>query len=184
MSYLICDSDGVVIRQVPRHRSDLLRAVAEVIELGHEAGHIDNQDGGRADLADYIEANREAIEEARSAMVEAETGQEIETEPYSIEICTDCLTGLADGEVWNEAGENVWPGHSLRIEAKTDGLEITLGHHADNCEDCRADIEAGGDIGHDEGWFSMSQCDGCGSRLGGQRYPATIWIPTIEEDQS
>ena len=37
-------------------------------------------------------------------------------EPISIDICTDCLTYLANREVWDEYGRDVSLGHVIRME--------------------------------------------------------------------
>ncbi len=74
-------------------------------------------------------------------------GDQAVTEDVELEVCTDCLTLIANGEVPKDDPEfsllDEWDGWMLAI----------------NCdEDC-------------EGGFSWSQCDGCGSTLGGDRHP-------------
>ncbi len=34
-----------------------------------------------------------------------------------------------------------------------------------------------------EGWFSSSQCDGCGSMLAGDRHPAALWTLTTKYEE-
>lgn len=85
------------------------------------------------------------------------------TERIELDICVDCLSLMANGTTGDYPGAPDDAAHAAEIEARWSGTEITL-----NCdEDC-------------EGWFSWSQCDGCGSVLGGERHPAVAWI----EDKS
>jgi hypothetical protein len=74
--------------------------------------------------------------------------------PGGIGICTDCLYLLANGEGTEDVAEALakrWPVGT-----------ITLGSIDEEEDDS-------------EGWFSWQPCDGCGSTLGGDRYPATGW---------
>jgi len=111
-------------------------------------------------------------------------------EPITLDVCTDCVQHLANGEggcchVDYVAGVDVphlrrpeWDRHlrnrpaacptALRIERLHRGLDITLGCADPECGHCRS--EDG-----DSSWFSMGTCDGCGVYLGGDREHATVW---------
>lgn len=103
---------------------------------------------------------------------------------YRADICVDCLSFLANGEVWGADGEDIAAAHSTRMDlALGDGVDLTLGHLAGHCEWCRAAYLDGGESSCDSGGFSWSRCDGCGSALGGDRYPATLWIPLETETE-
>ena len=82
-------------------------------------------------------------------------------EPFVLEVCSDCLQWLANGEVEN-------PDESFNADY-LDGREITLGAVRGVCDGCDDD-------GQCESWFSWRRCDGCGSALGGDRHHATEWL--------
>lgn len=114
-------------------------------------------------------------------------------EPITLDVCTDCVQHLANGEggcchVDYVAGVDVptdrlrrpeWDRHrpnrpapcptALRIERLHRGLDITLGCADPECEHCRSE--------GDPSWFSWGSCDGCGVNLGGDREHATVWVP-------
>ena len=121
-----------------------------------------------------------------------------ETEPFTMEICADCLILEANGEIPESR-----PDLLADIATHTGDLEVTLGRmrtedvvsqiHLQSVLSCplgrhnsalddfwdfwaECDCEDWDDAG-----FSMSSCDMCGSHLGGDRYYATVWIPTNEE---
>jgi hypothetical protein len=83
------------------------------------------------------------------------------TVPTDIEVCTDCILLIANGET-------------------TDGDGIAADKHAKRMEavwGIPVDITLGGrdDIEDDDPHFSWKPCEGCGSPLGGDRYAATAW---------
>lgn len=107
---------------------------------------------------------------------------------HTIWVCVDCLMMAANGE----CGEN--PDRTPL--GLLDGVEATLGLMADeHHEDCdyrnsmaakeaaetyNVDVEENQEIfdcnidcENDE--FSWSQCEGCGSTLGGSRHAMTVW---------
>lgn len=96
-------------------------------------------------------------------------------QPVSLEICVDCLFLLANGTVSDDQDDAADTAHAARMDAIWgEGTEITLGHLAEACPDCglnddRQECDC-------EPWFSWSQCDGCGSTLGGDREHATAWV--------
>ena len=73
--------------------------------------------------------------------------------PGDVEICTDCLFLIANGEGPDDVAE--------RLAANWPVGTITLGRS--------------GDTDDSEPWFSWQECDGCGSTLGGDRHAATGW---------
>lgn len=85
------------------------------------------------------------------------------TEHIELALCIDCTTMAANGEDTHPDGE---PEPLSKID---DGWIVVI-----TCN------------GHDCGGFSWSPCDGCGSRLGGQRHDAVMFqiIPTITEEIS
>lgn len=84
--------------------------------------------------------------------------------PTPIDICTDCLFVLANGaedDAQTAAAERLaemWPG-----ESPVTTPAVTLGFVDTDLED-----------GYPS--FSWQPCEGCGSRLGGDRHPATGWF--------
>lgn len=68
-----------------------------------------------------------------------------------LEFCIDCVMLIANGEgtdAHTEAMVAIWG----------EGINGVMGLVLSCPEDC-------------EGWFSWSECDGCGSSLGGDRHP-------------
>ncbi len=94
--------------------------------------------------------------------------------PVRISICVDCLMLLANGEVFDSEGNDISDSHAREIEREWPGIEITLGR-VQEWDESDEDFEAGQEY-ESEGWFSWYRCQGCGSRLGGQRYYATAWV--------
>lgn len=88
----------------------------------------------------------------------------------TIWVCEDCRMadangGLEDGqeterEPWSHANAELDPTPGLRIEEHECGKERG------------EDIEA--ECGCEQETFSWSSCEGCGSELGGSRYPYTV----------
>ena len=148
-------------------------------------------------------------------------------EAHTIDICTDCLMLLANGEIGDEdAAGRTAEDVARDIEANWAGWDITLGRM--RSEDVIREIHTAGGDKHQpcdflappqvlawidtdalaltledqltdqlwdswglcecpdesEGWFAWSSCDGCGSRLGGDRHYATAWrVEDITEPQ-
>lgn len=105
--------------------------------------------------------------------------------PSTIEICTDCVMFLANGQcegcescVMNEPWFSDRQGEPPTCQTVGDRMaavwpvgqwDITLGHrHSDNC--CPVDS-----AGEPEPFFAWSDCEGCGSSLAGDRQYATVW---------
>ena len=84
------------------------------------------------------------------------------TDSVPLSICTDCLMLLANGEVFDAEGNDLAEAHSVAMTRLWPTEHITLGGEV---------------LG-----FSMDDCDGCGSRLGGDRYTATAWVDSAETD--
>jgi len=95
-------------------------------------------------------------------------------ESTSLDVCVDCLFFLANG------AEDEGTERAARVIAEEwAGWDLSIGALAEDCEYCaehyaREDADST-DNPCDEGWFSMSRCDGCRSVLGGDRYHATAW---------
>lgn len=83
-------------------------------------------------------------------------------ETVDLDICTDCLFVLANGP--ESDGERR---AAESMAEQWDGWELTLGSL--ECDHCPTED------GDCEPWFSWSECDGCGSNLGGDRSHATAW---------
>ena len=108
------------------------------------------------------------------------------TERYDLNICTDCLMMLANGDVGDrgDIGELTeyqqdaddahlynLPGDDQEHNANSRHAALMEYHWpgADGWElypSCPEDCEGG---------FSWSSCNGCGSTLGGDRHPAVAW---------
>jgi len=79
------------------------------------------------------------------------------TEPQgTIWVCTDCMLTHANGEATQSPDCEPWA-----LWADAPAGSVTMG-------DTGAEWES-------EGSFSWSDCDGCGSRLGGDRWVFTYW---------
>jgi len=74
-----------------------------------------------------------------------------------LEVCTDCAMILANGEL-GQGDAMADERHAALIAAEWPEHDLVL---------------SGGE--HDEPFFSRSQCDGCGSRLGGDREVAVAF---------
>lgn len=78
---------------------------------------------------------------------------------YDIEVCIDCLMLLANGEISEESDHSAEEHAALMDRGwPSDEWELAIA-----CpEDC-------------EGSFSWRDCQGCGSRLGGDRHPVAVF---------
>ena len=79
---------------------------------------------------------------------------------YVVSVCVDCVSYLAYGE----GHENVPTGHGDLVWAQWGSAPMELGCPVACCGD------------EPESWFSWGQCQGCESRLGGDREHATVWL--------
>ena len=121
-----------------------------------------------------------------------------DTEPHTMSICVDCLVWEANGDLPEDR-----PDYLSDLETHTGDLLVTLGRirsedvvqeiHLTSRLSCPWDsfTDEDGDLWSscdcedwDEGHFSWSSCDECGSRLGGDRFYATVWIPITNEETS
>lgn len=101
--------------------------------------------------------------------------------PQTIAICVDCVNLLANGEVTDGNGEDITLDHGQNVDVQWGNTEITLGHahNGEDCPDCTCgDVDCWENMDGcpSDGWFSWSMCEGCGSRLGGDRFYATVWL--------
>lgn len=112
-------------------------------------------------------------------------------EPSIISICNDCIYFNAYGRLDDQtmdANPKAGAEHADRIAAIWPaGTEFTSGCGRD-CEehgiaayDGNEDAYEWRDDDGPEGWFSWSECEECGSPLGGTREHATAWVPVIQD---
>ncbi|AVD99207.1 hypothetical protein SEA_BILLNYE_248 [Streptomyces phage BillNye] len=94
--------------------------------------------------------------------------------PEKIEVCPDCLFLIANGEVTDSEGNDISETHAAEMQAIWGDSEITLGRVKEG-DETEEEFQANDEI-ESEGWFSWRECQGCGSRLGGTRYYATVWL--------
>lgn len=91
--------------------------------------------------------------------------------------CGDCIHLFANGETPTEMSEDetaTWLGE---IDSRCAGSHVVLGGEHDGC--VNVDDDGGwlgvGDCECETQSFSWSQCDTCGSRLGGSRHAVTYF---------
>ena len=77
----------------------------------------------------------------------------VAAEQYEVSLCGDCVALDANGEVFDGLGNDISESHSELMTAQ--GWD---------------DFSFGPVDPEDEGHFSWSSCDGCGSTLGGTRF--------------
>lgn len=82
------------------------------------------------------------------------------TETHALEVCSDCIFLLANGEVTDSNGDDTTAAHAAKMAA-------VWGE--------RFDIVPSGEE-EEEASFSWQSCDGCGSTLGGDRFAATAFV--------
>ena len=85
----------------------------------------------------------------------------------------------------HSCGLDTRPCETCNATGYADGLTYATGTSGDECPTCdgcgRVEVQEGGEAdpdeqqAADEGGFSWSSCDCCGSNLGGDRYPAHTW---------
>lgn len=85
----------------------------------------------------------------------------------TIWVCTCCMLSHANGECCDSDGHG---GDSYEpLSRITDRFTVTMGsEHDEECDypddcDCMTNT------------FSWAHCEGCGSRLGGERHAMTLW---------
>lgn len=90
-------------------------------------------------------------------------------------VCVDCIMHLANGECgrcYDDDNHNRMPPLGLLA-----GDEITMGlmreEHSNYCD---PDVDDGYECDCEVNTFSWSQCQGCGSMLGGERHAVTLWF--------
>lgn len=91
--------------------------------------------------------------------------------------CTDCLMLFANGETPERMTEKESAAWLAEIDRRTEGLDVALGgEHEENCPNVIDGQWMGTtDCGCERQEFSWSQCDTCGSRLGGSREAVTFF---------
>ena len=90
----------------------------------------------------------------------------------TIWVCTDCMILHANGDEPTDPREDEPAPWALW----DDGSDVTMGitREDHDCDDPDA-WERADDCGCERREFSWSQCQGCGSHLGGSRYAFTYW---------
>ena len=92
---------------------------------------------------------------------------------YDASICCDCLQAEANGLDSFEHDADFAARFANNPEAQA-GAVLLLGHRHTIKECGREVVNGGADCPFEEGSFSWSSCDWCCSKLGGDRYPASI----------
>lgn len=91
--------------------------------------------------------------------------------------CTDCIMLVANGETPPEMNEEDTAEYLAEIDRRADGFHV--GYGGEHEEDC-PNMEDGQWKGTTDCYcetieFSWSQCDVCGSNLGGARHAVHFW---------
>src|SRR4051812_36292426 len=94
--------------------------------------------------------------------------------------CIDCLMWLANGETPPELDEEETQKWKENFWKRNEGYELTLGRMfgEDGCEHTHEDWDEDSQphaLECEQIEFSWSQCDTCGSNLGGERGAVTFW---------
>lgn len=94
-------------------------------------------------------------------------------EKAELSVCVVCAHLLANGEYddGTDAAEQAAKGMA-RIWGD-DARHLIAGGHVEDCDGSEP-------CGCLDGWFSWSDCDGCGSEMGGERHRAVALIPVGE----
>ena len=93
----------------------------------------------------------------------------IRVDTIALSVCADCLMFIANGDLPTDDD----PERDAEIIAGVE-REQASGSHL-----CAGGIDDDPDA-PDEGGFSWSSCDCCNSSLGGDRFKATLLVPTQE----
>ena len=99
------------------------------------------------------------------------------SETMTLGFCDDChlyLHGYSAEELGREPNSEA-PEPLSRVDECDISAGLMLTEHEETCEN-RAAGEHLTDCSCEEPWFSWSPCQGCGSHLGGDRYPVTLWL--------
>ena len=120
------------------------------------------------------------------------TERDHDYEPSRLEVCVDCLLILANGDLGGDEEDRTTEEVVADITREWGGLlglvtgdvlgQITLGRIQEE-DETETEFEENTQS-EDEGWFSMSGCECCGSSLGGQRFYATAWLPIPTEENT
>ena len=99
--------------------------------------------------------------------------KDLNIETCTIEVCTDCRSFVETGEVFDGEGNDITTAHLVKMMAVwgDEGLDFCITMGSSDYADC---LEAFGS--ECEPWFSQQDCDGCKSKLGGDRWHATVWL--------
>lgn len=95
------------------------------------------------------------------------------TETYTYWVCVDCHMTHHTGEA-PDMPEGCEPWSKLE-EGQTATSGLLQAEHACGWEDMDRDSEPTCDYECEHVSFSWSDCDGCGSTLGGERFAYTVW---------
>ena len=103
-------------------------------------------------------------------------------EPTTVQwVCVCCFVAHCNGDLCQCPPED----HPAGVMGLFEGLEPTAGMlreehdcHADDCEsdECEQECERPDECDCETNTFSTSSCDGCGSRLHGERHAVTGWV--------
>lgn len=104
------------------------------------------------------------------------------TDSFNIEVCQDCLLYLANGDLPEDSDDIERLARMRFIWPVKEGWHITLGHlmttypvwHEKGGEPYNYEAHRSEDYPphNPEPSFSWNSCDGCGTKLGGNRYAA------------
>jgi hypothetical protein len=100
------------------------------------------------------------------------------SETFAIMVCTDCLVWHANGDTTGIDDEE----REREVRAQVgipENYHVAVGH-LHTVEDCGQDVVDGvADCPYEEATFSWKPCDACGTRLGGDRFPAMMWEVSV-----
>ena len=87
-------------------------------------------------------------------------------------VCIDCMLVHANGECTDTPDRAPW------ALWENDSSDITMGllWSEHECETPEETFRNGGECDCETDPFSMSDCDGCGSTLAGERHAFTAWL--------
>lgn len=92
--------------------------------------------------------------------------------PVTLSVCVDCAYFIAYGRLDDQTmieNPNAGTEHAEKVRAIWGDADITPGRMLEEGEEVDDDAET-------EVWFSWSECEMCGSTLGGDREYATAWV--------
>lgn len=94
--------------------------------------------------------------------------------------CSDCLVFIANGDTPPELSETETAAWLAEVTRRSEGVHVMCSSWPD-VDWTDEDRDRGADC---EGSFSWSQCDWCGSMLGGDRYPVAWWPIEPQQDHT